>query len=396
MIIRYGIKCKTCGKVYTLRIGMGYEREELFTFPCEDCGQEIQIKLILFPEKHSWKIQTVSNSEETDTEGKIINLDALCPILSENKNSDMYFGRLAFLRNMAEQFDFSKIDASHLSDNTYPITYKEEWEELRKAWELEDRQPNISQKILKNFSLYQEEPLESVNDFIYRFLSKYLGKEWNLYYEGILKFVSNTLYKDIINSQNFLEEFTHSLFNTHKKLVLEICKNYFNNFDYFNPVHLHYRVGIKVPIDANITSNGFNKIKKFYGDSYETLSKLILFVAYVNNLYQGRAHDTFEKLTLKKYKELDNSSKYNCFSQQVPLNYFADGLDNNIRNASHHLSISYNDKDDTITLGTGKSGENKKNITYTEYVQNCDFIFCKIIMLFLIEIVIFDKYTRDD
>lgn len=228
------------------------------------------------------------------------------------------------------------------------------------------------------------------------FLSKYLGKEWNLYYEGILKFVSNTLYKDIINSQNFLEEFTHSLFNTHKKLVLEICKNYFNNFDYFNPVHLHYRVGIKVPIDANITSNGFNKIKKFYGDSYETLSKLILFVAYVNNLYQGRAYDTFEKLTLKKYKELDNSSKYNCFSQQVPLNYFADGLDNNIRNASHHLSISYNDKDDTITLGTGKSGENKKNITYTEYVQNCDFIFCKIIMLFLIEIVIFDKYTRDD
>lgn len=176
MIIRYGIKCKTCGKVYTLRIGMGYEREELFTFPCEDCGQEIQIKLILFPEKHSWEIQTVSNSEETDTEGKIINLDALCPILSENKNSDMYFGRLAFLRNMAEQFDFSKIDASHLSDNTYPITYKEEWEELRKAWELEDRQPNISQKILKNFSLYQEEPLESVNDFIYRFFIQILRK----------------------------------------------------------------------------------------------------------------------------------------------------------------------------------------------------------------------------
>lgn len=154
-------------------------------------------------------------------------------------------------------------------------------------------------------------------------------------------------------------------------------------------------MGNEVPTDANITSKGFNKIKKFYGDSYEILSKLIIFIAFINNLYQGRAYDVFEKLTLKKYKELDNPSKYNCFEEQIPLNYFATGLKNNIRNASHHSSISYNENDDTVILGSGKGGEIKEIIPYTEYVKNCDYIFCKVIMLFLIEIAVFDRYTRD-
>ena len=107
MIIRHNVKCKTCGKNYTLRIGMGYEREELFTFPCEDCGQELQVKLILFPEKCSWEIQSISNVEETDIEGTILNLDALCPILDGNKNTDMYFGRLKFLHDAAKKLDLS-------------------------------------------------------------------------------------------------------------------------------------------------------------------------------------------------------------------------------------------------------------------------------------------------
>lgn len=395
MIVRHNIKCKTCNKVYTLRIGMGFEKEEFFTFSCEECGEEIKIKLLLMPENAAWKVETISNAEDTKQEGEIFNLDALCPILPENKHRDCYFGRLKFLHEYAKQVDYSILEGAKIIDTTYPITYKEEWEVLRKSWELEYKKPELSKKIMKEFTLYQDLPLDSVNDFIYRFFSKYIGKQFSENYMEMINFVSNALYKNILNSHSFLNEFSHNLFCNHKKLVLDLCKNYFDNFDYFNPIHIHYRVGIVSPYNVTITSNGFNKIKKFYGDAYETLSKIIIFLAFINNLHNNRHYDEFEKLTIKKYKELNNPSKYNCFAKQPPLNYFADGLENDIRNASHHSNIIYNAEDDTVVMGIGKSGEEKRHITYTEYVQNCDYLFCKVMILFLIEVYIYDKYSQN-
>ncbi|MHB1956060.1 MAG: hypothetical protein ACYCOU_20205, partial [Sulfobacillus sp.] len=90
MISRIRITCLACKKPITARIQIGYELEQPITFPCPNCGTEVQLTLLL-DEPPRVKIRWGTNSEVGDQDGAVINIGAGFTVAKDKLHTDMYF-----------------------------------------------------------------------------------------------------------------------------------------------------------------------------------------------------------------------------------------------------------------------------------------------------------------
>ena len=90
MISRTWITCLACTKPITARIQVGHELEQPVSFPCPNCGTEVQLTLIL-DEPPRVKIRWGSNSEAGGKGGTIVNIGAGFTIPKDKLHADMYF-----------------------------------------------------------------------------------------------------------------------------------------------------------------------------------------------------------------------------------------------------------------------------------------------------------------
>jgi hypothetical protein len=145
-----------------------------------------------------------------------------------------------------------------------------------------------------------------------------------------------------------------------------------------------------IPEGHQATSRNFDNIRSFYGNAFEVFTSLAETLAYINNVIAGRAYDQFEKLTLKEYKKLDKASRCNPFLKNQPFSKLCENVDNQLRNASHHGGVRFNQEDGVIKYRAGKGGSGvEQEITYTDYIIKCTNLFLAITTLLRIELTMY-------
>jgi hypothetical protein len=85
----------------------------------------------------------------------------------------------------------------------------------------------------------------------------------------------------------------------------------------------------------------------------------------------------FEKLTLQEYLELDKAAKAGPFLNNASLSKIAEGLNNKIRNASHHRRMEFDANTATVMYRPSKKGD-YEIISYGNYLVLCNSILQKI------------------
>ncbi len=130
----------------------------------------------------------------------------------------------------------------------------------------------------------------------------------------------------------FVEKFALGFLQGTHNIMAEYMKNYSE----YSQVLIYQDRGVSLGEDARPSSTAFDDTKLFYGNAFEHLATYLVFPACLNNVIEGRAYDTFEKLTLKKYLALNKASKSGPFKANPKLSNISDVLNNQIRNASHH------------------------------------------------------------
>ncbi len=149
MIVRYALKCDTCGQPHTVRIGMGHDETQVHRFPCRECSEEIVVRMDLNHDEVSWAVKCVENCTEIGEVGgaPIVNVDAIFAIPPEQQGLDTVFPRFAYLHDMykaAERagsvVDVATLPAGALNRRPYrPPDYAAEWKLLGRAWSLAQR-----------------------------------------------------------------------------------------------------------------------------------------------------------------------------------------------------------------------------------------------------------------
>ncbi len=398
MIFGVYIECETCGHHHTLRIGIGHEETQRHIFACADCKENIGVILNIGNSPNVGL--NFENAKQSDTGGSVINLDTNFLVDPNSHGADHLKNRVQQMHDifMAQKnhhdemygegsFERSIIDTQ---DDIPPMPLETEWRLLKKAWSLSR---NEKQKLARkkiddiNASLYKYDTVDHLEDWIWRFSSKLCMGRYEILFQ--------TAMEDIITIsqqpefKNFISYFEKNLYSQHIELHYDIFKQFFQSFSVFNQVMPRCQAGLDIPAGFEVPTKDFDSIKMFYGNAYEAFTSLVEVFACLNNIKQGRAYDAFETMTLKDYKLIDKSGRCNPFKNTPAFSILCQELDGQIRNASHHGSIWYDQASGEVKYISGKGGiGQEKTISYTDYVSKCVHVFLSISLLFRIELVL--------
>jgi hypothetical protein len=171
----------------------------------------------------------------------------------------------------------------------------------------------------------------------------------------------------------YIQHFAYDLLKGSYEIVTEYMKNY---SEYFQ-VLIYIDSGVSTGDFSRPSSSAFNDTKMFYGNAFEHLTTHFVLPACLNNILQGRSYDVFEKLTLQEYLELDKASKAGPFQNNESLSEIAEGLNNKIRNASHHRRMQFDANTGMVMYRSSKRGDYEV-ISYGDYLVLCNSILQKI------------------
>jgi len=166
-------------------------------------------------------------------------------------------------------------------------------------------------------------------------------------------------------------------------------REFFTAYDELGQVYFFVAKGIKISPHQHATSTDFEAVKMFYGNVYEQFTSLVDILAMLNNMLAGRKYDTFQTLTLRKYRELDRPAWFGPFKDNETFMAICEEADNQIRNASHHGSFVFEQGPQIIRYHSGKGGTGPEQIiSYVDYLARCVRIFLQTMTLLRIELIL--------
>ncbi|MBM3093010.1 hypothetical protein GFB56_19725 [Ensifer sp. T173] len=333
------------------------------------------------------------NAEFCDEEAGAltVNLDPNFVIPKDQANSPLSFPRLEQMRTMVKAMEARGITLDQMAraSREQGPTFPTEWTHLRKAIGLEIRgKSKLSRReIDKSGELfYGVERLDSLDDWFIRFLRRLVGPDDAKLFEKISKEVERIV--EAKDADDLMKHYLADLRTARRDAYFAILTDFFRNYSEFSQVLYRVRLGAAPPEDATAGSTNFENVKTFYGDAFETFAGLVELFTMLNNLDAGREYDQGERLTLKKYRELDNASKFNPFAGNAAFTELCVEIDNQIRNASHHRGIKLSEDRHSILYRAGKGGTGEEqSMTYVTYLDRCVRIFMQIAVLLCVEIV---------
>jgi hypothetical protein len=400
LIIRNSVACKTCGYIHTVRVYLGVNPTQIHNFNCLGCNEEISISLDLDLQNISAEFNFLENSEPAEQEGSVINLDPAFPINKDLLNVDGFSTRIRQVHALAERqrelLGHSVSMPLEKARNILEYDIKEEWKNLKKCWSLsKNGRDKLAKREIEeaNEKYYRTDPLDSYKDWLFRFCFKLSGKAYYKKFERIAKQL-NLAAKSHEKFKKFHNYFNSELFTHHQDKYFDILKDYFIAYDTFNQIHIYTHTDLEIPSNSTLSLFEFDKVKMFYGNCYEIITSSFETFACLNNIIAGREFDTFETITLKKYKTFDKSSRHNPFSSNSDFSCICDCLNNNLRNASHHASFVNDSLNHTIKYRSGKGGTgSEETIKYLDYILLCENIVCSIAVIMQIELMLNSNYT---
>ena len=150
-----------------------------------------------------------------------------------------------------------------------------------------------------------------------------------------------------------------------------VISEYMANFSEFSQVLIYLDRGVSIGSGYNPSSSAFDSTKMLYGNAYEHLAEFLTLPACLNNIVESRPYDTFEKLSLEQYLNLDKGSRHGPLKGNSNLYKLADALDNHVRNASHHGNMRFNSDTGDI-LYQRRKGRKISQMKYAEYLMLCN------------------------
>lgn len=329
---------------------------------------------------------------DEDAEALTVNLDPNFVISKDQANSPLSFPRLEQMRMMVKAMEARGISLERMaraSRDPGP-TFPTEWTHLRKAIGLETRgKSKLSRREIDTSSelFYEGEKLDSLDDWLMRFLRRLIGPDNSKLFEKISKEVERIVAgKD---ATGMMKHYLADLRTPRREAYFAILTDFFRSYSEFSQVLYRVRLGASPPEDAAAGSTNFEDVKTFYGDAFETFAGLVELFTMLNNLDAGREYDHGERLTLKKYRELDNASKFNPFAGNATFTDLCVEIDNQIRNASHHRGIKLSADRHSVLYRAGKGGTGEEqSMTYVTYLDRCARIFLQIAVLLCVEIML--------
>ena len=399
MIVRFPIKCLTCEKPHTVRIGMGQEEHQNHRFHCRGCDEFIELRMEVNYKELSHRVVCIENCEPiAEVLGApIVNVDANFLIPEEQQGVDRVFPRLNQMQQIFSSAEKagSLVNLSKLSDEqikSRPFRrpdYAGEWELLKRAWSLarNDQLKLSKKKILEASStLYPNDPLKNLQDWIWRHALFSCQPGYEADFQNAMRMIEK------LGESIFIPEFAKmydSILAERGSKYFDLMKEFYSSFSEFGQVFFSVVRKINLPTDHIATSSNFDAVKMFYGNAYEHFTSLVEVLALLNNMLSGRGHDKFQKLTLEGYRALDKSSRFGPFAMNAPFVAICSEADNQIRNASHHGSFVFEPKLQIINYRSGKGGTGPlMSMSYVSYLERCVKIYLQTMTLLRIDLIL--------
>lgn len=398
MIVRSSFKCATCGKVHTVRIGMGQETRQTHRFPCMNCGEDMVVALNVDYQAVSHWTEAVENAEaaEVVSSAPIMNVDANFIVPENERHVDRAFPRLTQLRErskVAEKYGslVSLADIPPGMSDQRPYRrpdYAEEWRLLRKVWSLQRRGRDhlVGQKLEAASALrYKADPLHDLLDWLWRFVL-FISQP---HYEGPFQAAIDVI-RPLLRKPEFADfiAYYNSIASERSDRYFELMKAYFEDYGDFGQVHFQVAKGLDVPGGNVASSVDFDATRMFYGNAFEVFASSVDILAYLNNMLAGRPFNEFEKLTQKDYLKLDKASRFDAFAGVPAFAALCEERDNQLRNASHHGGIRMDRETQMIRYRPGKGGTGpEQRVGYATYLARSAKLFLQTMTLLRLEIM---------
>lgn len=376
-----------------LRIAIGDAKRQPHHVACRNCGEELEVVLTLGSGSGEGAFSCSENAAfcDEDAEALVVNLDPNFVIPKDQANSPLSFPRLEQMQTMLKAMEARGVSLDQMAraSRERGPTFPTEWTHLKKAIGLETRgKSKLSRREIDNSSalFYEGERLDSLDDWLIRFVRRLVGPDNDKLFEKISKEAERVIANK--DATGMMKHYFADLRIARRDAYFAILIDFFRNYSEFSQVLYRVRLGAAPPENAAAGSTNFENVKTFYGDAFETFAGLVELLTMLNNLDAGREYDQGERLTLKKYRELDNASKFNPFAGNAAFTGLCVEIDNQIRNASHHRGIKLSADRDTVLYRAGKGGTGEEqSMTYVTYLDRCARIFMQILVLLCVEIM---------
>lgn len=376
-----------------LRLAIGDAKRQAHHFACKNCGEELEVVLTLGTGSGESAFSCSENAAycEEDAKALVVNLDPNFVIPKDQADSPFSFHRLEQMEAMHRAMEARGVSLDQMARASRQPgpTFPTEWTHLKKAIGLEIRgKSKLSRREIDTSSalFYEGERLDSLDDWLIRFLRRLVGPDYDKLFEKISREAERIVAGT--DATGLMKEYFANLRTGRRDAYFAILTDFFRNYSEFSQVLYRVRLGAPPPEHAAAGSTNFENVKTFYGDAFETFAGLVDLFTMLNNLDAGREYDQGERLTLKKYRELDNASKFNSFAGNAAFTELCVEIDNQIRNASHHRGIKLSADRHTIVYRSGKGGTGEEqSMTYVTYLDRCVRIFMQIVVFLCVEIM---------
>ena len=274
MIVRYYVTCNTCDASHMLRIGLGQEHAQTHSFNCRNCAEPITVKLNLKPVDGPAGLACIENCKLGDqrSDSYVVNLDPNFVIPEDQQGDALAFPRLVQMVKMtkiAEQqgslINLSQIPEALRGFRPYRgPDYHEEWKKLHKGWSLyRNDKLKLSGRILDEVSksYYGNDPLNDMEDWVWRFLFYSANLEYWPRVEGILNSIK-PLYKNS-SMKDFSEAYQKNI-PARGARYFGIIRDFFSVYSEFGQVYFSVLKGMEMPSDYRASSTDFNAVRMFY------------------------------------------------------------------------------------------------------------------------------------
>lgn len=395
MIIRSALQCETCDSVVTVRIGMGQGLRQEHTINCQECGEPLSFGMTVNYAELSTNVFAMDGCVVVDMPeymtGPVMNVDASFAVPEGVINEDSTFHRLTQMGDIIKAAErFGQLPTMEFDPNAprRPIAdHLSEWKQVKKAVSLASNgKVKLAKKKVKVGSdeYYADDSLTGPTDWFFRFTLSFMGRKHGVHFKAIID--EFRAIADAHNANDFMEYYANSMVVERFQEYREIYTDFFSMHHQFAQVSLQAGLGLPPTGDMVATSVQFDQVKSFYGDAFEVFAGSVDILAMLNNIKHGRKFDEFEKMSLDKYKKLDNASKFNPFGMNAVFSALCEERDNQLRNASHHRGIRIDADGKTLRYRAGKGGTGvEQEVTYASYLYRSVTLFLQISVLAAVE-----------
>lgn len=399
MISRTWIRCLACSKPITARIQIGHELEQPISFPCPNCGTQVQLTLIL-DEPPDVKIRWGDNSEPGTEEGAIINIGAGFTISKDRLHEDFYFPSFDAPRPDIQEYNIPPgthgplvLDTS-VALGTLPYAEKT-WRILERALRFHrtGQHANLNAQ-LDEFWGAPRTNEETLENALFNFFLRFMAPNGPVWLDPLGKTLQAAGTASPQEYSRLVSHYDVDLKQDRIEAYAEIISEYFRGYGEFSQTLVYARRKLDLPPDAVATSSDFERTRMFYGNAFELIGSHLDIPAALNNIIEGRPFDQMNAMDLMQFRSINKANRTKCFSNNAELSWLVAEYDSSIRNASHHRWFKLDDARRMISYRSGGTGAIHR-ISYAEYLVRCNRMALQIMVLASLELVLLSSAGKD-